>query len=63
MREMLALATIVLCVGFAGEAAAEQSRYSKPLQQACMADYKSIAASMVLKPRRCGRAWIRTATA
>ena len=39
MRE-IALAAMVLCVGFAFEAAAEQSRYSKALQQACMADYK-----------------------
>jgi hypothetical protein len=35
MREMLALATVVL-----GVSAAEQSRYSKAVQQACMADYK-----------------------
>ena len=42
MREMLALATIVLCLGCAHEAAAEQSRYSKALQQACMADYKKL---------------------
>ena len=40
MREMLAFVTIVLSVGFAVEAAAEQSRYSKALRQACMADYK-----------------------
>jgi hypothetical protein len=40
MREILALATMVLCGVFAFEAAAEQSRYSKALQQACMADYK-----------------------
>ena len=42
MREMLALATIVLFVGFAQEAVAEQSKYSKALQQACMADYKKL---------------------
>ena len=42
MREMLTLATIVLCFGCAHEAAAEQSRYSKALQQACMADYKKL---------------------
>ena len=40
MREMIALAVMVLCVGFAFEAAAEQSRYRKALQQACMSDYK-----------------------
>jgi hypothetical protein len=40
MREMLALAIMMLCVAFACEAAAEQSRYSKAVQQACMADYK-----------------------
>ena len=40
MREMIALAATVLCVGFAFEAAAKQSRYSKALQQACVADYK-----------------------
>ena len=42
MREMLGLITIVLCSGCAHEAAAEQSRYSKALQQACMADYKKL---------------------
>jgi hypothetical protein len=42
MHEMLALAIMVLFVGFASEVAAEQSRYSKALQQACMADYKKI---------------------
>ena len=42
MRKMLALTTIVLCFGCAYEAAAEQSRYSKALQQACMADYKKL---------------------
>ena len=31
---------VVLWVIFAFEAAAEQSRYSKALQQACVADYK-----------------------
>jgi hypothetical protein len=41
-REILALGTLLLGVGFAGEAAAEQSRYSKALQQACMADYKKL---------------------
>ena len=51
MREMLALATIALCVGFAQEAAAEQSKYSKALQQACMADYKKL----------CGQSGIETA--
>ena len=51
MREMLALATIVLFVGFAHEAAAEQSKYSKALQQACMADYKKL----------CGQYGIETA--
>lgn len=40
MREMLALANMVLWVVFAFEAAAEQSRYSKALQKACAADYK-----------------------
>jgi hypothetical protein len=40
MREMLALAMMVLWVVFAFAAAAEQSRYSKALQQACVADYK-----------------------
>ena len=39
MRELIA-AAMVLCVGSGFEAAAEQSRYSKALQQACMADYK-----------------------
>lgn len=42
MREIFAFATIVLCVGFGNEAAAEQSRYSEALQQACMADYKKL---------------------
>ena len=51
MREMLALVTIVLFVGFAHEAAAEQSKYSKALQQACMADYKKL----------CGQYGIETA--
>ena len=40
MRRIIALAAVVLGVGFAFEATAEQSRYSKALQQACMADYK-----------------------
>jgi hypothetical protein len=40
MRAILALATMVLWVVFGFEAAAEQSRYSKALQQACAADYK-----------------------
>ena len=40
MRAMLAWATMALCVVFAFEAAAEQSRHSKALQQACMTDYK-----------------------
>ena len=40
MREIIALTAMVLCVVFAFEAAAEQSRYSKALQQACMDDYK-----------------------
>jgi hypothetical protein len=40
MRKMLTLATVVLGVSFACEAAAEQSRYSKAVQQACTADYK-----------------------
>jgi hypothetical protein len=40
MREMLALASMMLCVVFASEAVAQQSRYSKAVQQACMADYK-----------------------
>ena len=40
MREMIALVALVLCFGFAFEATAEQSRYSKAVQQACMADYK-----------------------
>ena len=42
MREMLALVTILIGVLFAFEASAEQSRYSKALQQACMADYKKL---------------------
>lgn len=42
MREMLALVAVVLSVAFVFEAAAEQSRYSKALQQACMADYKKL---------------------
>lgn len=42
MRKMLVLATIALCVGFTHEATAEQSRYSKAVQQACMADYKKL---------------------
>jgi hypothetical protein len=42
MREMLALVAVVLSVAFAFEAAAEQSRYGKALQQACMADYKKL---------------------
>jgi hypothetical protein len=46
------LAALVLCVGVAFEATAEQSRYSKALQQACMADYK----------RYCGDYGIETAT-
>jgi hypothetical protein len=41
MHETLALVAIMmLCVAFASEADAEQSRYSKAVQQACMADYK-----------------------
>ena len=40
MRKMLTLATLVLGVAFACDAVAEQSRYSKAVQQACMADYK-----------------------
>jgi hypothetical protein len=40
MREMLALAALMPWVMFASDAAAEQSRYSKALQQACAADYK-----------------------
>jgi hypothetical protein len=39
---MLALATIVLCCGCGHEAAAEQSRHGKALQQACTADYKKL---------------------
>lgn len=42
MRKMLAFATIVLCFGCAHEATAEQSRYSKAVQQARMADYKKL---------------------
>ena len=42
MRKVLALATTVLCFGCAHEAAAEQSRYSKAVQQTCMADYKKL---------------------
>jgi hypothetical protein len=42
MREMIVLATIILCLGCPHEAAAEQSRYSKALQKACMADYKKL---------------------
>lgn len=51
MREMLALATVVLGIVFACEAAAEQSRYSKAVQRACMADYK----------KHCGEYGIETA--
>ena len=40
MRETLALAVLMLWVVFAFDAAAEPSRYSKALQQACAADYK-----------------------
>ena len=40
MRQALALLTLAILLGFAGQAAAEQTRYSKELQQACMADYK-----------------------
>ena len=40
-RGLIALVVMVmLCFGFALEAAAEQSRYSQALQQACVADYK-----------------------
>lgn len=42
MREIFALPVLFLCVGYAAEAGAEQSRYSKALQQACMADYKKL---------------------
>jgi hypothetical protein len=40
MREMLALAVLMPWVMFAFDAAAEPSRYSKAVQQACVADYK-----------------------
>jgi hypothetical protein len=40
MREMLAFAAFIPWVLFASNAAAEPSRYSKAVQQACMADYK-----------------------
>jgi hypothetical protein len=40
MRETLALAVWMPWVVFAFDAAAEPSRYSKALQQACAADYK-----------------------
>jgi hypothetical protein len=40
MRETLALAVLMPWVGFAFDAAAEPSRYSKALQRACAADYK-----------------------
>jgi hypothetical protein len=40
MRDTFALVVLVLWVIFTFEAAAEQSRYSKALQQACAADYK-----------------------
>ena len=40
MRDMLALAIMAISVVFAFDAAAEQSRYSKAVQQACVADYK-----------------------
>jgi hypothetical protein len=40
MRETIALAAMVLGIGFALEAAAEQSRDSKAVQRACMADQK-----------------------
>ena len=42
MREMIALVTIIIFLGCAHEAAAEQSRYSKAVQQACMSDYKKL---------------------
>jgi hypothetical protein len=40
MRAMLPLAIMMLCVVFAAKAVGQQSRYSKAVQQACMADYK-----------------------
>ena len=41
MRNTLALATMAISAAIAFEAAAaEQSRYSKAVQQACVADYK-----------------------
>ena len=40
MRETFALVVLILWVVFAFEAAAEPSRYSKALQQACTSDYK-----------------------
>lgn len=63
MREIFALPVLFLCVGYAAEAGAEQSRYSKALQQACMADYKKLCGEYGIEPRRSARAWIRMATA
>ena len=40
MRETLALAALMTWVVFAFDAAAEPSRYSKAVQQACVNDYK-----------------------
>ena len=40
MRKSLALAALMPWVVFAFDAAAEPSRYSKAVQQACAADYK-----------------------
>lgn len=40
MRETLLVAMAVMMAGFAFEATAEQSRYSKAVEKACVADYK-----------------------
>ena len=40
MRETFALAVLMPWVVFAFDAVAEPSRYSKAVQQACVADYK-----------------------
>jgi hypothetical protein len=40
MREMIAFAAFMPWVMFAFDATAEPSRYSKAVQQACVADYK-----------------------
>ena len=45
MREMIALVAFVLCFGFAFEATAEQSRYSKAVQKPVWLITKNIAES------------------